>query len=478
MAEAGQRKALLVLDRARGWAVEEEIALDEGPRHHVLSSPPAERLSKLAPSLRQGDRVLVLSAEPEQPALASFVEEQRRSGVAVELRAPADDALSASAAAAAAKLGASGMGGQQADMLQPLLLFDAYAEAKNVSAPLRALGAQLINASLLEDAAASERPPMRLSLESVSVEGFGCFATRVEYPLGRRGLLLLRGAHVDASRRVPSLAQDVREPKGAGGEALAAALAEEMAEEMAATEGDDGEVSASNGAGKTTLAMAPLWALTGCTDTRADGKPIEARGVINDGAARATVTLRGNVQMLPGVPSSGGGGASGGDGDGGGASGGGGGDGGGDGGGAGGGGGDGDVLRGSEGEVHTLPFEVTRTMGKREHTLHFRLGKTLHDGTLAQVHEHRLPSPPSPSPSPSPSHRRFHRPLHRPLSSHAERAPCWALWLLGCAGAGADREYAAKHAPRAHGLLRTGDPPPDDHLLTTCCPPDDLLMTS
>ena len=64
------------------------------------------------------------------------------------------------------------------------------------------------------------------------------------------------------------------------------------------TEGEEGgytadgdELSASNGAGKTTLAMAALWALTGSTDARAGGRPVEARGVINEAASRAAVTL-------------------------------------------------------------------------------------------------------------------------------------------------------------------------------------------
>ena len=39
MAEAGQQKALLVLDRSRGWAVDEEIALDLGPRQALLLAP-------------------------------------------------------------------------------------------------------------------------------------------------------------------------------------------------------------------------------------------------------------------------------------------------------------------------------------------------------------------------------------------------------------------------------------------------------
>ncbi|KOO28335.1 hypothetical protein Ctob_004649 [Chrysochromulina tobinii] len=215
MAEAGQRKALLVLDRERGWAVEDEVPLDLGPRHHVLRAPLHEQLLTLAPALRQGDRLLLLSAEP--------------------------------------------------DLLQPAALFAAYADAKNLSAPLRALATTLLDASLTAAGSAFvPPPPVRLSLSSVSVEGFGCFESALVYPLERRGLLLLRGATASESNNA-----------GAGADV--------------SDEGDDGEVTASNGAGKTTLAMAPLWALTGSTDARADGKPIEARGVIHDGSARAVV---------------------------------------------------------------------------------------------------------------------------------------------------------------------------------------------
>ena len=34
----------------------------------------------------------------------------------------------------------------------------------------------------------------------------------------------------------------------------------------------------------------------------------------------------------------------------------------------------------------SVPFELMRTMGKREHQLRFTLGATVHEGTLAQVH--------------------------------------------------------------------------------------------
>mmetsp|Transcript_36624 Transcript_36624/g.118107 ORF Transcript_36624/g.118107 Transcript_36624/m.118107 type:complete len:228 (-) Transcript_36624:1139-1822(-) len=89
---------------------------------------------------------------------------------------------------------------------------------------------------------------------------------------------------------------------GGGGEASGDALPEGDA-------GGEGRGS-SNGAGKTTLAMAPLWALTGSTDARANGKPVEARGVISEGASRAVVSLRGEVScgVLQGGDGEGGGG--------------------------------------------------------------------------------------------------------------------------------------------------------------------------
>ena len=103
---------------------------------------------------------------------------------------------------------------------------------------------------------------------------------------------------------------------------------------------DEEAALGSNGAGKTTLAMAPFWALTGSTDARADGRPIDARGVIHDGAKRASVTLRGELVM-------------------------------------------GDGSGGENGGV-AEPFEVTRTMGKREHSLRFEVGGMA--ATLGQWH--------------------------------------------------------------------------------------------
>ena len=65
MAEAGQEKALLVLDRYSGWEVVEEVPLDLGPRHHILHAPTGSELTELSSSLRQGDRPLRSQPAPQ-----------------------------------------------------------------------------------------------------------------------------------------------------------------------------------------------------------------------------------------------------------------------------------------------------------------------------------------------------------------------------------------------------------------------------
>ena len=61
--------------------------------------------------------------------------------VAVELRTPLDQATGAAAAAAAAKLGESGL--PPSDLMRPADLFESYAKARNLSASLVTLGQQV-----------------------------------------------------------------------------------------------------------------------------------------------------------------------------------------------------------------------------------------------------------------------------------------------------------------------------------------------
>lgn len=67
--EAGQPKALLVLDAQEGWRVVEEVPLDVGPRHYEAG---AENLQGLLGGgmLRPGDRCAVLcSVQAAQTSL-------------------------------------------------------------------------------------------------------------------------------------------------------------------------------------------------------------------------------------------------------------------------------------------------------------------------------------------------------------------------------------------------------------------------
>ena len=343
MAEAGQEKALLVLDRTDGWSVAEEIPLDLGPRHHLIKEPSQVELEQLSTSLRSGDRVLILSNDVDEEQLATFASEQRQNAISVELRAPTEmiDGMSDVAASMVKEEGDGLTAGQsQIDLMRPRTLFEMYAGGKNLTEPMIQMGKDIIESSIGSDyESLIEQSQVRLSLEKVIVEGFGSFAKRAEYPLNNRGLLLLRGHRVDDTPVLNALAAN-----GGDVDDLAMLGHYELEEDA------DGEVIASNGAGKTTLAMAPLWALTGGTDKRADGKPMESRGVINDGVTKAKVTLRGYIEGGSGVASAVGG----------------------------------EDNGAADGAV---PFEVTRTMGKREHTLRFTVGDTHYNGTLAQVQE-------------------------------------------------------------------------------------------
>ena len=307
-------------------------------------------------------------------------------------------------AAAVARLAAAGVTDaadpswqqQQADLLQPSALFDAYARAKNLTTAVVEAGEALVRQAAAE-LHRTASPPIHLELGAVTVEGYGSFARRIEYPLAARGMLLLRGMHSerDAAAASNAAASDAVEASlfesgdgiresgpnldevAATGGALRDDFGDDILDGMGDGVGDGDEMMASNGAGKTTLAMAPLWALTGGTDVRADGKPMESRGVINDGAARAVVTLRGTVRQAPASfaprpavsagpdPTAESDEAS-------------------------------EVrvappaaldVGAADGEQPPLPFEVVRTMGKREHTLRFTLGDSVYEGTLAQVQE-------------------------------------------------------------------------------------------
>ena len=226
---------------------------------------------------------VVSCAAADNEKLASFAKAHRPRGVSIELREP----TKTMDAAAVARLAAAGVTDaadpswqqQQADLLQPSALFDAYARAKNLTTAVVEAGEALVRQAAAE-LHRTASPPIHLELGAVTVEGYGSFARRIEYPLAARGMLLLRGMHSerDAAAASNAAASDAVEASlfesgdgiresgpnldevAATGGALRDDFGDDMLDGMGDGVGDGDEMMASNGAGKTTLAMAPLWA--------------------------------------------------------------------------------------------------------------------------------------------------------------------------------------------------------------------------
>jgi hypothetical protein len=295
-AEAGQRKALVVLDASNGWAGWTDpdsksrsktsqvdpanpvklprsslIPIDLGPRHFALSGEDA----KIPRDARAGDVLrwtLPLSAEcgtstdagafsagPGAAASVPSIERARAQGIHVE--------VSYETKRAPARI-------PKAEELGPVGLYDAYAKAvrlpPDVAAEGRAVLAEVAMrvaesdvdgtgaASLSSPRGKGER--VRIAFKEVEVEGFGAFSDAVTYPLRNRGVCVVVG------------------------------------------DNRDDRCSDSNGAGKTTLVMATAWALTGNSDVRVEGgsgKTLTKTDVVNDDRKSARVRVEGYVNGEP-----------------------------------------------------------------------------------------------------------------------------------------------------------------------------------
>ncbi|PSC67536.1 ABC transporter (ISS) [Micractinium conductrix] len=296
-AEAGQQKRLLLLDRSAGWEVAEELNLDVGPRYFAAAAVPAARPSaeaaeaaaagaaeageeaaadaaggeagaaagagpeaaaaaaeaaaapefdlQLPEGLRPGDRLLLTLPVAAAKQHAKQLRKLEKQGVEIEVISPPE-------AAATPRLGA-------AEGLGPLQLWERYCSWQRLPAGAAAAGAELLRRLLTEDGAGRlEAQHTSLQFSAVEVEGYFSFREPVRYDLSQRGLVVVTG--------------QVQDTAEAGVE--------------------------SNGAGKTALMMAPLWALTGSVDARAEGTSaarLLLSDIINDGSKKARVRVEGTV---------------------------------------------------------------------------------------------------------------------------------------------------------------------------------------
>ena len=298
-AESGQTKALVVLDADtgwRGWVGDETpnasgdasprggdaavtdlprealLTLDLGPRHFSVrgedASPPAEGRAgdvirwtlplSSASVIDAKTKTKTKTGAADGPASVPGIDAARASGMVVEV---------------CYETVASPVRIPEAEELGPAGLYDAYATAAALPDDVVAFGksvlAEVAASTAESDADGTSRASLdlsrgaatlRLSLASVEVEGFGAFADAVTYPLADRGVCAVVG------------------------------------------DNRDDRCSDSNGAGKTTLVMAPMWALTGASDTRIEGgsgKTLTKTDVVNDARASARVRLEGTVDDAP-----------------------------------------------------------------------------------------------------------------------------------------------------------------------------------
>ena len=298
-AEAGQAKALVVLDAEEGWlgceranptapadadpvtdpvtgvSPRARLPLDLGPRHYAVAGEDGD----VPEGARAGDVIrwtLPLRSSTTKPdgtdktgpddetnpasKPPTQIERARAAGIAVEI---------------AYETTTSPPRIPKAESLGPSGLYAAYAKAVDLPADVVELGKSVLEEVAANVAAAdvdgtSARSigggggkvssPVQLSMRSVEVEGYGAFTDAVTYPLRDRGVCAVVG--------------DNR---------------------------DDG-CSDSNGAGKTTLVMAAMWALTGNSDIRVEGgagKTLTKTDVVNDYAKTARVRLEGAANGVP-----------------------------------------------------------------------------------------------------------------------------------------------------------------------------------
>lgn len=208
LSEAGQQKSLLVLDAE--WSCVERIPLYIG-RRHFLSTSLEDLLaldvvggeSSVHSAVRPGDRIVVTIQKDEleemrrragESTFDNRIKAFRQLGAVVEVREIVSHPSTPMQQPALE------------EMMPQTTLSTFFQEQVRRESIKRSTAEQLLRAGLLllEDLELEEESKMNLSanmtdltLESVTLQGFGPFKDQVAYPLYNRGLVLVRGINKD-----------------------------------------------------------------------------------------------------------------------------------------------------------------------------------------------------------------------------------------------------------------------------------------
>ncbi|CAD7699660.1 unnamed protein product [Ostreobium quekettii] len=235
MSEGGEKKQLLILDKE--WRVESTMDLDLGPRHYQLASTSPD----IPANMRRGDRVRwTIPSSAPGPEVERIQQSLRNKGVNLEVVLQPNSS-------AVPRI-------EEAEQLGAIQLFEKYAEAKGMADAAKQKGINILKA-LESDGTQLGLLPTAVRFEHIEVEGFGPFKNACRYPLHKQGIRVISGQNLD----------DVS--------------------------------SESNGAGKSMLVTAPLWAVTGRLDARAEAasRGITNSDIVNDDCTTARARLQGQV---------------------------------------------------------------------------------------------------------------------------------------------------------------------------------------
>jgi DNA repair exonuclease SbcCD nuclease subunit len=222
LAEAQQAKAIVVLDATQGWKCIERIPIDIGRKHykpgslqelldlHVVTDNNNNNNNNNNKRVMEGDRIVLTLSRKEflddldnNAVVQDHIRHLRKHGVAVEIREAPPEVETTAMTTAATTLAL--------EDLSPGSIWDRFAKEQvnrgvweqEEATRLHAAGLQILeelesdnNSSKASDSGMLATPT-NLQFDSVSVEGYGPFPNRVQYPLNDRGLVLLRGLNLD-----------------------------------------------------------------------------------------------------------------------------------------------------------------------------------------------------------------------------------------------------------------------------------------
>ena len=243
LSEAGQQKAILVLDSSKGWKCVERIPFNVGPKHYICKNirdllnvgQTLHESQERVTTIKEGDRVIFSLSDLELEQLSyeqdlnnkdsqsdgrkleMRIKELRNLGAKVEIRTIKHAKNDLINHPMETSLQIEDMTPQTTLKMFLRTEVEKHNLSEETSEKLQMKGLQLIEELLSDNqkehiasdetkdnnAKTKKRFSSQLSsltdliFTSIHIQGFGCFGDKTEYPLDSRGLVLIKGKNLD-----------------------------------------------------------------------------------------------------------------------------------------------------------------------------------------------------------------------------------------------------------------------------------------